>query len=446
MKTFLSAAVLAASIPAIASAHDDGKGNVVMPAFEFLLQEFSNVVGANANEDSNAPKGHAPCINGMAAGVYPCQSVDMLSHLTLTDLGFSFVNDMWGWTDPVTNRDYALVGGGEGVAIVDISDPKRPVIIGHLPARFDQSLIIWRDIKVYKDHAYVVAEDPGSGLQILDLTEVRNYTGTPITFAATATYDGYNHSHNIAINEDTGYAYVVGSDTCGAGLHMIDISSPANPVFAGCGSYFGYIHDTECVVYDGPDASYQGREICFNSATNDLGGPFTPGRFESVLDIVDVTDKAAPVQLGRVEYPLDGYSHQGSLSGDKRFFFHNDELDELFRGSNTSTRIFDVSDLNNPTLVNEVLHATTSIGHNAYVKGDKLYAANYTSGLRVYDTTIAADGELPELAWFDMYPANDNNSFEGGAWTAFPFFRQKKIVAVSSSERGLFILQPRLGN
>ena len=376
MRYLISAAVLAASVPLMSSAHDDGKGNIIMPGFQFYLEEFSNVVGANANEDSNAPQGHAPCIQGMAAGVYPCDGVDMLSHLTLTDLGFSFVNDMWGWTDPETRRDYALVGGAEGMSIVDISDPKRPVIIGMLPARLTQSLIFWRDIKVYKDHAYVVAEDPGSGLQILDLTEVRNYTGTPITFEATATYDGYDHSHNIAINEDTGYAYVIGSDTCDGGLHMIDISSPAAPVFAGCGSYFGYIHDTQCVVYDGPDTNYSGREICFNSATNDLGGPFSPDRFESVLDIVDVTDKGAPVQLGRVEYPLDGYSHQGWLTEDQVYFLHNDELDELFRGSNTSTRILDVSDLNNPVLVNEVLHATTSIGHNAYVKGEYLFAAN----------------------------------------------------------------------
>lgn len=446
MKISMYAAICAALSPFAAHAHDDGKGQIIMPAFEFLLEEFSNVAGANANPASNAPQGHAPCINGMAAGVYPCDGIDMLSHLTLDDLGFTFVNDMWGWTDPVTKRDYALVGGAEGMTIVDISDPKRPVVIGQLPARFSQSLVFWRDIKVYKDHAFIVAEDLGSGLQVFDLTEVRNYLGTPMTFASTATYDGYDHSHNIAINEDTGYAYVIGSDTCEGGLHMIDISSPTNPVFAGCGSTFGYIHDTQCVVYEGPDTNYVGREICFNSATNDLGGPFSPDRFESVLDIVDVTVKGAPVQLGRVEYPLDGYSHQGWLSNDQAYFFHNDELDELFRGSNTSTRIFDVSDLNNPVLVREVDHGTGAIGHNAYTEGDYLYASNYTSGLRVYDTGIAGDGELPELVWFDMYPENDLASFEGGTWSNYPYFRQKKIVAASSMERGLFILQPRLGN
>ena len=79
-------------------------------------------------------------------------------------------------------------------------------------------------------------------------------------------------------------------------------------------------------------------------------------------------------------------------------------------------------------------------------RGDYLYAANYTSGLRVYDTSVAQYGDLPEMVWFDTYPDNDNNTFEGGAWSSYPYFRQKKIVAVSTSERGLFILRPRIGN
>ena len=43
-------------------------------------------------------------------------------------------------------------------------------------------------------------------------------------------------AHNIVINEDSGFAYATGSnggdDTCGGGLHMIDIHDPENPQFA----------------------------------------------------------------------------------------------------------------------------------------------------------------------------------------------------------------------
>ena len=50
-----------------------------------------------------------PCENGMA-GVYPCDQVDLLSHVVFQDLGCTDnTNDIWGWTSPVTGREYALM-------------------------------------------------------------------------------------------------------------------------------------------------------------------------------------------------------------------------------------------------------------------------------------------------------------------------------------------------
>jgi choice-of-anchor B domain-containing protein len=88
---------------------------------------------------------------------------------------------------------------------------------------------------------------------------------------------------------------------------------------------------------------------------------------------------------------------------------------------------------------------TTSIDHNLYTEGRVAFASNYTSGLRVYDLGRVDEGELSESAFFDVYPENDNASFEGGTWSNFPYYRQKKIVAVSSIDRGLFVLRPRGG-
>ena len=70
---------------------------------------------------------------------------------------------------------------------------------------------------------------------------------------------------------------------------MIDISNPLVPGNAGCFSADGYAHDAQCVVYNGPDAAHQGGEICFNAN-------------EDTLTIVDVANKAAPVQLSRTGY------------------------------------------------------------------------------------------------------------------------------------------------
>lgn len=382
----------------------------------------------------------------MAANTYPCEGIDMLSHLTLEDLGLSFGNDMWGWTDPRTRRDYALMGGIEGTVVVDITQPLRPRHVGTLPAHvLDPNRQFWRDIKVFDNHMFVGSEATGHGIQVLDLTEVRGVRGGPVTFEETAHYSGVGSSHNININEDTGFLYVLGArdvdsenSGCAGGLHMVDINDPANPTFAGCFADHGYIHDTQCVVYHGPDAEHQGKEICFNA-----NAPGAFGSADHFVSIVDVSDKANPVGLGRQSYADSGYSHQGWLTPDQTHFLHGDEGDEVTHGIGTTTRVWDVTDLDNPVMALQFENDTTSIDHNLYTEGDVAYASNYTSGLRVYDTSGVSTPALSELAFFDVYPENDNAAFEGGTWSNYPYFRQSKIVAVSSIDRGLFILRPR---
>ena len=88
---------------------------------------------------------------------------------------------------------------------------------------------------------------------------------------------------------------------------------------------------------------------------------------------------------------------------------------------------------------------STATDHNLYIRGDKLYEANYAAGLRVMD--ISYDGELSpdairEVAYFDVYPASDE-PYTVGAWSSYPWFRSG-IIAVSSRMDGLFILAPSL--
>lgn len=434
----LSALVLImAGATVSAVAHDDH-----LPGPPGQAAAFAGVA-ANAAEASNAPRSFSPCVKGMA-GEFPCQGVDLLAYVPSAELGATFVNDIWGWTDPVTGDDYALVGSAEGTTAVLVSDPKRPVVVGILPTASTQGGEFWRDIKVYADHAFVVSEYDDHGIQVLDLTQLRDVdlANAPVVLGEAARYDGIGHAHNVAINEDTGYAYIVGSDVGAGGLHIVDISDPANPTFAGSFDDDGYTHDTQCVIYDGPDNDYVGHEICLSSNANFDGTPFL-----NTLSISDVTDKSNPVGIANIEYPGgdDGYSHQGWLTPDQQYFLHGDELDELFYAVPTRTRVWDVRDLDNPQVIGIFDNDTTAIDHNIYTEGRYAYASNYTSGLRVYDTRNVARGELSEVAFFDVYPENDNASFEGGTWSNYPYFSQKGLVAVSSMDRGLFLLQPRLG-
>jgi choice-of-anchor B domain-containing protein len=444
----LAALLAAVAAPSLAHPEQDGGGSKYDDVEVKHERDWETPDGeTGATGQGNAPSTFAPCVDGMAADFFPCDGVDMLSHVSHAELGTSFVNDIWGWTDPQTGGDYALVGSSEGTVFVDISDARRPEVLGLLPTASTEGGAFWRDIKVHDDHAFVVSEHTDHGVQVFDLTRLRDWEGEYTTYDEDAHYDGHGSAHNIAINEDTGFAYSVGVgqvrddiDCDGGGLHIIDVNDPTDPTYAGCFDDHGYVHDTQCVVYDGPDSRYQGNEICFNS--NALGWG---GEDHHFVDVVDVTDKGAPVSLARMAYPDAGYSHQGWLTPDQTHFLHGDEGDELIHGAPTTTRVWDVTDLENPEMIQVFENDTTSIDHNIYTKGGYAYASNYTSGLRVYDTRDVAGEGLREVAFFDLYPENDNASFEGGTWSNYPYFRQKGVVAASSIDRGLFVLQPRVG-
>jgi choice-of-anchor B domain-containing protein len=381
------------------------------------------------------------CAEG-AATVFGCGNVDLVSFVPVEDLGGARgvrVNDVWGWTDPETERDYAIVGRTDGTSFVDVTDPLNPVVVGNLPKPEWAPGSVWRDMKVYKDHVFVVSDGARNhGMQVFDLTRLRDFSGTLLTFDADAHYDRINSVHNIVINEETGFAYAVGSsgggDTCGGGLHMIDIRDPGNPSFAGCfadpttgRSGTGYSHDAQCVTYRGPDEEHSGKEICF-------------GANETALSIADVTDKANPVALAMATYPNVAYTHQGWLTEDQAYFFMNDELDEV-RGLTSATRtlIWDVRDLDDPIMIKEHLSENTASDHNLYIVGDLMYQSNYNSGLRVLDISDVVNPR--EVAFFDTVPGEDFPSMNG-SWSNYPFFASGVVVVTSGSE-GLFLVKKR---
>ena len=217
---------------------------------------------------------------------------------------------------------------------------------------------------------------------------------------------------------------------------MIDIRDPLDPTFAGCfadGSTgfagTGYTHDAQCVIYTGPDEDYKDREICFGSN-------------ETALSIADVTNKENPEAISRAAYPGFGYVHQGWLSEDRRYFFVDDELDELGGlAPRTRTLVWDIEDLDDPILVKEHLGETTSTDHNLYVHNGLMYQSNYASGLRILDVS---NPEVPvEVEFFDSVPSTDSPGFEG-SWSNYPFFDSGVIVFTSRNE-GLFVVRRQTG-
>jgi choice-of-anchor B domain-containing protein len=380
----------------------------------------------------NAPvPNHAtPCVDGVAEG-YPCSNVNLAAHITNAQLGGSAGNDSWGWTDPDTGKEYALMGLNNGTAFVDISDPEFPVRLGLLPTHSSNSS--WRDIKTRGYYAFIVSEATSHGMQVFDLRRLRNVANPPTTFTEDAHYNNLGRAHNIVINTDSGFAYAVGSrqgpEQCSAGLHAIDIRTPLSPTFAGCFGADGYTHDAQCVNYNGPDANYVGHEICL--AAN-----------EDTVTIVDVSNKSAPVQISRTGYAGSAYTHQGWLTEDSHYFLVNDEIDEINNGHNTRTYVFDVSDLDAPQLHMTYTAAVAATDHNLYIKGRYAYESNYLSGLRILDLAQIDGGSISEVAFFDTHPES-NASGTSGSWSVYPYFASGTVI-LSDISNGLFVLEPNL--
>ncbi len=385
------------------------------------------------------------CIDGNAGG-YECQGIDLMSTVSLQQLDAAAANDCWGWTDTLTGKEYAIIGLDNGTAFIDITIPNQPVIIGKLPTQTFAS--IWRDIKVFGNHAYIVSEADNHGMQVFDLTHLRDTT-TYTVFSADSHYDGFGNAHNIAINEDSGYAYAVGTQTYNEGAHFIDISNPENPTSAGGYDEKGYSHDAMIVTYNGPDLDYKGKEIYFGSN-------------EDEVVIVDVTDKSNPTFISSIQYSSTQYTHQGWLTEDHKYFLVGDELDEVKNGINARTIILDFSDLDVPVIHVEYSSPNAVVDHNGYVVGDLFYLASYTGGLRILDLKNIDSKEVTEKYYFDTHieheaysarkptiigfdddhdnPRKGNEDLFNGAWSVYPFFKSGNLI-VSDINEGLFVLK-----
>ncbi len=385
------------------------------------------IFSCSKSEITDPTSGFVACTGGKA-GVYPCLGYDLYAYIPLTTMEAVSGNDSWGWTDPQTQKEYAIMGVDDGTVFVDISTPDNPVYLGKLPTATEASN--WRDIKVYKNYAFIVSEARGHGLQMFDLTKLRGVTSKQ-TFTVTKELKSFGSAHNIAINETSGYAYVIGSVSQRGGPIFINIQDPINLKVEGAFPDQGYTHDAQIVTYKGPDADYQGREIFIGS--NSING------VNNQIVIVDVTDKAAPKLISQARYSNGAYAHQGWLDENHSYFYLGDELDEQRFGNKTKTLVFDLTDLDKPLLHYTYLGPTAAIDHNGYTKGNSLFLANYTAGFREIDIQNIGSKEMKEIAFFDTYPANDGNSFSG-VWGVYPYFASGVIV-ISDSDSGLFLVK-----
>ena len=288
-------------------------------------------------------------------------------------------SDVWGYVAG-DGSEYAIMGEIEGVTIVAVPSLE---IVSRIPGPTERARAYWRDIKTLGNYAYVVSEAYGQseGLQIIDLS------GLPASAEEVAVYRGENDelvsSHNLSIDTETGHAYVLNSN--GSVVHILSLANPTAPAMVGALTV-GDVHD----IYARGDTVYvaEGRQPNFT--------------------IWNTADKANPELLSRVTIPASGYVHNIWPSDDGRYVFTTEET------AYKSVKVWDISDLDNPTLVGEWL-GVSRLAHNILIQGNRAVVAHYTSGVYVLDIS---DVEHPtELAHHDTYQRNDDVAMDG-TWGA----------------------------
>lgn len=419
-----------------------------------LLASLTAVPAASAHDDGGKENagGEGPTDPNLGFGSFPNSGLVLKSRLNLTQLAApgadvnTNLSSAWGWTDSTTGNEYALMARTSDLAIVDITTPTAPVLIGNVQRTAGTAATNWRDVRVVGDWAYIGVDSANAGIQAFNLARVRGVT-SPQLFDADAVFTGVSNTHSLAtnFNSSTPYLYTAGGNTrsnvpsapqTAGGLQILNVSNPMAITTAGSWQTDGYIHETTVFTYSGPDAAHVGKHLAFN-ATGNGGDP-------NSISIVDVTDPTLPVRLSQDSYASTGYTHQGWLTEDHKHLIVNDELDELnhLTGAFTRTHLYDVSDLDSPVYRGFFEWGNGAIDHNLYIVGDYIFQANYTRGIRVFEIgdldSLDTTDWMTEVAWLDTYPANDGVSFNG-AWQVYPYFDSGNII-VSDINGGLFVV------
>ncbi|MDF1672109.1 MAG: choice-of-anchor B family protein [Vicingaceae bacterium] len=314
------------------------------------------------------------------------------------------LSDIWGYVDGNGN-EYALVGANQGTQIVDISTPSAPVEVFFSPG----AQTIWRDLKVWNQHAYIVNEG-NNGLKIIDMSNLPGAITPGDVYQYTGSTYNFSSAHDIYIDEN-GYAYIMGADNGVGGAIILDLNvDPKNPVEVGRYNDF-YLHD----------GMVRGDTL--------WGGAINDGFFV----VVDVSNKAVPVTMATHNTP-NNFTHNCWISDDGDYLFTTDEKSNAFIGS------YDVSNLANISELDRIQSSPGDlvIPHNVFVYGDYLVTSYYRDGVTIHDASNP--NILVEVGNYDTSPAFNGDGFNG-CWGVYPYLPSGLIIA-SDIENGLYVLGP----
>lgn len=320
-------------------------------------------------------------------------------------------NSVWGYADPGTGREFAIIGSTAGTYFLEVTNPSTPVLKNFIAGR--RNKCIWREYKTYSKYLYMVSDDAApNSLQIADLSTLAT------TGAATLVYDSdsiFVRAHTIFIDGDKLYG---GSVTTKSTYYSMAVYSLVNPV----------------------------RPLLLRSLNQDQGEPSTVHDMLVKNDTVYASggynglyifkfDTSFTLLNSFTSYPGQGYNHSSALTPDGKTLVFTDEVP-----ANLPVKVLDVSDLSNLQIKSSFKSNEGATAHNVYMKDNKLIIAYYQDGLYIYDLKDPANPK--RTGFFDTYPQNGSiytSPTYAGNWGAYVDLPSGNILA-SDMQNGLFVL------
>lgn len=320
-------------------------------------------------------------------------NLQLLGHLSFN----TTCAGVWHHVDSQGN-EYALIGAGDGLAIVDVTDPANPVLKFNVPAASS----LWREVKTFGNYAYATTEG-GGGVTIVNLQYLPDSVQSKVYTGDGAIAGQLGSAHTCAV-DDEGYLHIFGSDINNGGDLICNLNNDSwNPEYVG-------MYDLE-YIHDG-----------FIRNDTLWAGEIYAGQFS----VIDVSDRTNPQLLATQQTPGQ-FCHNTWLNDDHTVVYTTDEV------TGAPLAAYDITDVNNIQLLS--IYFTDSMPneevHNVRVIDDFLVNPSYGSQITIVDA--ARPGNLVEIA---NYPTGQYL-----CWDASPYLPSGNIIATDVGG-GLYVFAP----
>ena len=272
-------------------------------------------------------------------------------------------------------------------------------------------------MKSYRDWLYVVTESQGAGagLQIIRMTN----PDSPV-LAATYTTN-FLTSHTVSVDTTNGLLICNGTRAASpqdwTGIRILALNNPG----IGATPESPVQLSTWPGVFPVPNDQYVHDSVPIGNRL------YLSCIWAGILRVLDISNPSAPTEIASWSYP-GGFTHNSWPDATGNWLYVTDEV------NGEPLKVFDISNLAAPTLVNAITSNPHAIVHNAHVKGNVLFLANYTEGIRALDVSDPA--HPAEFAWADSY-AGPSGGF-AGVWEVAAFYPSGTVVA-SDRNSGLYV-------